>query len=68
MISGQKRPQDLNYSEIMSLKSSARDRVVDAVYASNSYNLERAAARVKSAWRGNSASIARPQRFAAMGC
>ena len=51
---------------MMSLKSSSRERQVDAVYAAAPQMLEMAAARAKVALRGSSASIARPQRFSAL--
>jgi hypothetical protein len=57
MISGHQHSKDLSFAEMMSLKSSSRDRQVDAVYAAD---------RAKAALRGNSASIARPQRFSAL--
>lgn len=66
MISGSQRSKDLSFAEMMSLKSSSRDRQVDAVYAADPQMLEMAAARAKAALRGNSASIARPQRFSAL--
>ena len=66
MINGCLHSKDLSFAQIMSLKSSSRDRQVDAVYAADSQALERAAARAKAALRGNSASIARPQRFSAL--
>lgn len=66
MISGHKPSKDLSFAEMMSLKSSSRDRQVDAVYAADPQMLEIAAARAKAALRGNSSSIARPQRFSAL--
>lgn len=66
MISGHQRSEDLSFAEMMSLKSSSRDRQVDAVYAADSQMLEMAAARVKAVLRGNSGLIARPQRFSAL--
>lgn len=65
MINGHKQSKDLSFAEMMSLKSSSRDRQVDAVYASAPQMLEMAAVRAKAALRGNSA-IARPQRFSAL--
>lgn len=66
MISGHQHSKDLSFAEMMSLKCSSRDRQVDAVYAADPQMLEMAAARAKAALRGNSASIARPQRFSAL--
>lgn len=66
MINGHQRSEDLSFAEMMSLKSSSRDRQVDAVYAADPQMLEMAAVRVKAVLRGNSASIARPQRFSAL--
>jgi len=66
MISGQQHSQDLSFAEMMSLKSSSRDRQVDAVYAADPQMLELAAARVKAVLRGNSGPMARPQRFSAL--
>ena len=64
MISGHQHSKNLSFAQMMSLKSSSRDRQVDAVYAPQM--LEMAAARAKVALRGSSASIARPQRFSAL--
>jgi hypothetical protein len=68
MISGHQHSNDndLSFAEMMSLKSSSRDRQVDAVYAADPQMLEMAAARAKAVLRGNSSSIARPQRFSAL--
>lgn len=66
MISIHQPSESLSVAEMMSLKSSSRDRQVDAVYAADAQNLEMAAARAKAALRGDSASIARPQRFSAL--
>ena len=51
---------------MMSLKSSSRERQVDAVYAADPQALEMAAARAKAVLRGSSGPIARPQRFSAL--
>lgn len=51
---------------MMSLKSSSRERQVDAVYAADPQALEMAAARAKAVLRGSFASIACPQRFSAL--
>jgi hypothetical protein len=53
-------------AEMMSLKSSSRDRQVDAVYAADPQSLAMAAARAKAVLHGNSRPIARPQRFSAL--
>lgn len=66
MISGNQHSKDLSFAEMMSLKSSSRNRQVDAVYASDPQMLEMAAARAKAVLRGNSGPIARPQRFSAL--
>ena len=66
MISGHQHSKDLSFAEMMSLKSSSRNRQVDAVYASDPQMLEMAAARAKAVLRGNSGPIARPQRFSAL--
>lgn len=66
MISSHPRSEDLSFAEMMSRKSSSRDRQVDAVYAAAPQMLEMAAARAKIALRGSSAPIARPQRFSAL--
>lgn len=66
MISGQQHSKDPSFAEMMSVKSSSRDRLVDAVYAADPQMLEISAARAKAALRGNSASIPRPQRFSAL--
>jgi hypothetical protein len=66
MINGHKHSKDLSLAEMMGLKSSLRDRQVDAVYAADPQMLEMAAVRAKAALRGNSAAIARPLRFSAL--
>lgn len=66
MISGQEHSKDLSFAEMMSLKSSSRERQVDAVYAAAPEMLEMAAARSKAVLRGNSGLIARPKRFSAL--
>ncbi len=66
MISGHQHSKNLSFAQMMSLKSSSRERQVDAVYAAAPQMLEMAAARTKVALRGSSASIARPQRFSAL--
>lgn len=67
MINGHQHSKNPSFAEMMSLKSSSRDRQVDAVYSASPEMLEMAAACAKAALRGNSASIARPQRFSALG-
>lgn len=66
MISDHPHSKQLNFAEMMSLKSRSRDRQVDAVYAADPQALEVAAARAKAVLRGNSDSIARPKRFSAL--
>ena len=66
MIRGHQHSKDLSFAQMMSLKSSSRERQVDAVYAAAPQMLEMAAARAKAALRGSSASIVRPQRFSAL--
>ncbi|WP_156421231.1 hypothetical protein [Pseudomonas libanensis] len=66
MVNDHQHSKDLSFAEMMSLKSSSRDRQVDAVYAAAPEVLEMAAARAKAVLRGNSGSIARPQRFSAL--
>ena len=66
MISSQQHSKDLSFAQMMSLKSSSRDRQVEAVYAADPQMLEMAAARAKAVLRGNSGPIARPQRFSAL--
>jgi len=66
MISGLQHSKDLSFAEMMSVKSRSRDRQVDAAYGADPKALEMAAARAKAVLRGNSDSIARPQRFSAL--
>lgn len=66
MINDLLHSEELNFAEMMSVKSSSRDRQVDAVYAADSQMLELASARAKIVLRGKSGPIARPQRYSAM--
>jgi len=66
MISDHQRPAELSFAEVMSLKNRSRDRQVGAVCAAEPEALEMAAARAKTALRGNSKSFPRPQRFSAL--
>jgi hypothetical protein len=66
MINGHLLSEDLNFAEMMRVKSSSRDRQVDAVYAATPHILEVASARAKAVLRGKSGPIARPQRFSAL--
>jgi len=66
MINDRQRSKDLSFAEMMNLKSSLRDRQVDAAYAEAPQALEMAAARVKAVLRGSSGPLARPQRFSAL--
>ncbi len=66
MTSDLQRSEDLSFAQMMSLKSSSRDRQVGSVYASAPQALEMAAARVKAVLRGSSGPLARPQRFSAL--
>jgi hypothetical protein len=66
MISSQQHSKDPSFAEMMSLKSSSRDRQVDAVYSADPQMLEMAAVSAKAALRGSSASLPRPQRFSAL--
>ncbi|TWC55271.1 hypothetical protein FBY04_11031 [Pseudomonas sp. SJZ080] len=51
--------------EILNAKRTARDRLIEAVYAADRDSLERAAESVKAALRGDS-PIPRPQRFVSL--
>ncbi|WP_122668795.1 hypothetical protein [Pseudomonas viridiflava] len=66
MIKSDLHLKELSFAEMVSVKSSSRDRQVDAAYAADAKNLEIAAASVKVVLRGKSDSIARPQRFSAL--
>lgn len=66
MINDKEYLEELNFAELMSIKRSARDRQVDAVYATAPQILEASSARAKAVLRGKSGSIARPQRFSAL--
>ncbi|MEX5625343.1 hypothetical protein [Pseudomonas marginalis] len=66
MMNDRPHSKDLNFAEIMSVKSSSRDSQIDAVYAAKPQMLEAAAGRAKAALRGKSGSVARPQRLSAI--
>jgi hypothetical protein len=67
MISNLEHAQDLDFAQVMSRKSSARDRQVEAACAADPAALEQAAARIKAVWRGQSRALVRPKRFSALG-
>lgn len=65
MSDDNKLSEKLSVEDILEVKRRARDRQVEAVYAADQENLERAAKAIKAALRGN-APIPRPQRFCSL--
>lgn len=66
MSSVQIRSSNDSMSAMLGFKSRSRDAQIGAVLAADADSLELASQLIKAALRGNSASISRPQRFAAL--